>query len=338
VKRHARLIVALVALPLLAAGVWYATELLYLREHREINDRRAHFEERTVAFTAASKGVRDARIALRDMAGTMLGHERTVVEHRLRTLLSELATREELTEGVVSHGRPKWETSPAAERGSGVNREFRRMLGDRQDFAVVSARLQGLSTLEHCLRALAAVRAQPWAHRVEGFSLTPKGRERSAYEIKIDLSTMFAPDLVAADAVPPALAEPAPGKVEAVRAVAARDPFRLAEPVVAQAEPPPADPEPEPAAPPPPYDKWRVVGVLEYTRGGAATVEVMLTRTDSDRSRTLVPGDSVLDARLEAAAGETAIFKKEGALLAVRTGETLAQGRPVDSVHSASRP
>lgn len=334
---------AVVGIAVFAAVVWLAAESFYLKEHRVLAAERAELVRASDAFAEATRGSRDTRIALRDLASTMLGRERTVVEHRLRGLLSELAERESLAGVVVSHGRPRVAQNPAGERGSGVARGFRRLLGDRQDFAVVDARLQGQGSLEQCLRTLAATRAQPWIHRVEGFSISPKGKDRAVYEVKIDLATLFAPDLVPDDAQAPTLRASSEADAALVAALAARDPFTLVDPVVAvvpQAPPPPA-PTPKPAPEPaPPYDKWRVVGVLQIAGGPGAgdSVEVMLARTDTAESRTLKPGDAVLGARLESAAGETAVFLLDGQRVAVRTGETLAQARPAEEVHSARAP
>lgn len=335
-----RTIAAVVGIAVLAAAVWLAAETFYLKEHRVLADERAELVRATAAFADASRGSRDTRVALRDLASTMLGRERTVVEHRLRGLLSELAERESLTGVVVSHGRPRVAQNPAGERGSGVARGFRRLLGDSQDFAVVDARLQGIGSLEQCLRTLAASRAQPWIHRVEGFSISPKGKDRAVYEVKIDLATLFAPDLVPEDAEAPTLHASSEADTALVSRLAARDPFTLVDPVVAAAPPPPPAPTPKPDPKPepgPPYDKWRVVGVLQIAGGpGAAdAVEVMLARIDTAESRTLKPGDAVLGATLESASGETAVFLLDGERVAVRTGETLAQARPAEEVHSA---
>jgi Tfp pilus assembly PilM family ATPase len=321
----------------ISAIAWFAFKSVYLDEHREIAAERDRLETATEAYTSATVGSREARIALRELASTMLGREPTVVEHRLRGLLSELAARESLGSVVVTHGRPRVAASPAGERGSGVARGFRRLLGDRQDFAVVGARLQGLGTLEQCLSTLAAARAQPWVHRVEGFSISPKGRDNAAYEIKIDLATVFAPDLVPADAEAPGLLEADPADVARVARVVARDPFRLAEPAVAAAPAPPRPPSVEKPEPAPPYDKWRVVGVLIVGARGdpQAGIEVMLARTDTPETRTLKPGDPILGARLESASGETAVFVLDGTRVAVRTGQTLNQAVPAESVHSA---
>jgi hypothetical protein len=321
----------------LVAGVgWFVSDSFYLKPARELDERAGEFRRRIEGYDAATKGWRETRIALRELSSSMLAGEQVVVEHRLRNLLSELAEREGLREIVVSHGRPRVEPNPAQERGSGVSRGLRRMLSEQQDFVVVRARLQGLGTLERVTATLASARAQPWLHRVEGFTIAPKGKEKSVYELKADLATVYAPDLVDAEAGPPELTQPVAADARLASAVAERSPFRLADPAK------PADPKPRPVAkkkdppppPPPPYNKWRVTGVIEVAGDGGNTMQVMLARTDTGELRTLNQGDSILEARLDSASGESAYFTLKGERYVVRTGQTLAQRQPAESVHS----
>jgi hypothetical protein len=323
----------------LAGGGWLAAKVVYLDPAAALTKEAAALRDRVAAFDAASKGARENKIALRDLASTMLGGDQVVVEHRLRGLLSELAESCGLGEIVVTHGKPRPQDNPAQERGSEVNRTLRRLLADRQDFAVVQARVQGDGTLEQVSRLLAAVRAQPWIHRVEGVGLAPKGRDRRVYELRVDLATVFAPDLVAADAEAPVLTAASDRDLSLVSGLVAREPFRLAEPVaVAETPPPPLPPAAPKPKPGPPYDKWRVTGVLETRGPSGVSVEVMLARSDTGEFRTLVPGDSVLGAQLEGAAGEAARFVVDGRRVLVRTGQSLAQGEPAESVHSEAPP
>lgn len=334
------LILTVVGSVALAAGGWFLTDLFYLRQHSEIQKTADRLTRETEAFKAASEGSRESRVALREFAGTMLGAEQVLVEHRLRDLLSALAQNEGLKEVVVSHGKPRVADNPAQGRGSGVNRALRRALSKQRDFAVVQARVQGLGSLEQVLRTLAAIRGQPWIHRVEGFTITPKGRELLNYELKADLATLYAPDLVSADAEPPVLHSPDASSLSRIMAMVERDPFRLATPVVVAPPSPPTRPPPPTDAPPPrlPYDKWRVTGVLEKLGPGGATVQVMLARVDTGELRTLKAGDELLGVTLESASGESALFVLDGRRVVVRTGQTLAQAEPAESVHSGSPP
>jgi hypothetical protein len=323
-----------------AAGVavlggigWWSFRSFFFDEYTAIRAETADLRSRTEAYEGGMKGSRAIKIGLRDAAATMLGGDQAVVEHRLRGMLSEVAERNGLGEVVVTHGRPRGVSSPADARGSGVSRGFRRMLGERADFAVVRGRVQGLGSLDSVVRALADLRAQAWVHRVEGFTITPKGREGTVFELKADFATIFSPELVETGSASPALVSAAESDVASLLALVSRAPFGFAEaapepqpaPVIVQRDPP--------RPPPPPYDKWRVTGVLESLETGGV-VEVMLFRADTGETRTLAIGQRVLGATLTAAGGERAWFDKDGATVVVRAGETLAEGRPAETVHS----
>lgn len=327
-----RSVILLVLVLAVVGGIgWYATKSLFLTEYREVRTKTAKFESQAKSFSAGAKGSRATKIGLRDAATTMLASEPVVVEHRLRGMLSELAERHGLADIVVSHSRPKPAGNPADDRGSKVNRSLRRLLGKQTDFAVIQGRLQGVGSLEQVIETLADLRAQSWIHRVEGFTISPKGRDRTSFELKADYATIFAPDLVDSDREPPKVAQPAESDLVALRAIAARSPFRFAEPVVPVVV---VVPEPVRVAvePGPPYDKWRVTGVLETLDVG--TVEVMLARIDTGETKTLKIGQGILGATLTEASGERAWFIKDGMPVVVRAGETLDQARPAESVHS----
>ncbi len=336
-KKKTIIISALAAVGVVWGG-WSLTGAFYLHEHEAMKKEAADLTRRIKGFKAASEGLRADRKALRGLGSTMLGRDADIVEHRLRTLLSALAEREGLGEVVVSHGRPAPVENPARRRGSGVNRTLRRVLSSQNDFNVIHARLQGVGTFEQTLRALAAVRGQPWIHRVEGFTISPRGKDRKVFALKVDLSTLFAPDLVKPDDPVPVLQSPDPGASKRVASLVERDPFHLA--------PPPAEPQPVPppvavvpaSPPPPPYAKWRVTGVVESLHEDGRVVEVMLARTDTGEMKTLRRGESLLGATLDDASGELVYFVLDGRRVMVRTGQTLAQARPDESVHSAEHP
>lgn len=332
-KRRSVILLGLVLAVVGGIG-WYATKSLFLTEYRDVRTKTAKFESQAKSFSAGARGSRATKIGLRDAATTMLASEPVVVEHRLRGMLSELAERHGLADIVVSHSRPKPAGNPAGERGSKVSRGFRQLLGKQTDFAVIQGRLQGVGSLEQVIETLADLRAQPWIHRVEGFTISPKGRDRTSFELKADYATIFAPDLVDSEREPPKVAQPAESDLIALRAIAARSPFRFAEPAapVVIVAPKPVRVAVEPGPPPPPYDKWRVTGVLETLDVG--TVEVILARIDTGETKTLKIGQGILGATLTEAAGERAWFIKDGMPVVVRAGETLDQARPAESVHS----
>ncbi len=336
-KKKTIIISALAAVSLIWGG-WFLADSFYLEEHAAIAREKAELSRRIEGFNAASEGFRATRKALRGFGSTMLGGDVAVIEHRLRTLLSALAEREGLGEVVVSHGRPSSVENPARRRGSGVNRTLRRALSGQNDFSVIRARVQGIGTFEQTLRTLAAVRGQPWVHRVEGFTIAPRGKERDEFELKVDLSTMFAADLVQPDDPAPVLQSPDPGASKRVAGLVERDPFRLAPAQVDPGPPPVVNTAAAPPPAPPPFAKWRVTGVVESMQPGGRVVEVMLARTDTGEMKTLRRGESLLGATLDDAAGESAYFVLDGRRVVVRTGQTLAQARPDESVHSAEHP
>lgn len=325
-----------------SVGYWLA-DTLFLQEYRKISADTATLRSRAESFTRTAKGTRDLKIGLRDFSATTLGSEQNIVEHRLRGMLSELAEQNGLSEVVVTHGRPRVEGNPADDRSAKLPRSVRQKLGQQVDFAVVRGRVQGIGTLEQVMSMLASMRAQAWVHRVDGFTLAPKGRDGGAFELKVDYATVFAPDLSEPDAGAPAIASASASDVAALGRVVSRAPFRFAEPVVVVEAPKPAPVEvpvvvTPPPPPPPPYDKWRVTGVLETVAGsgGGPSVEVLLVHTDTGEARTLVVGQGVLGATLTGAAGEYAWFEKDGAAVVVLAGETLDAARPAESVHSES--
>lgn len=324
---------AAAGLAVLGGGGWWSFRTLFWDDYTAIRAETSDLRARTEAYEGGMKGSRAIRVGLRDAATTMLGSDQAVVEHRLRGMLSEVAERNGLREVVVTHGRPRAVASPADERGSGVSRGFRRMLGERTDFAVVRGRVQGLGSLDGVVRAMADLRAQAWVHRIEGFTITPKGREGEVFELKADYATIFSPDLVDDGAPAPVLASATEPDIAALLALVSRAPFGFAEAPVAPPPPPVIARNDPPKPPPPPYDKWRVTGVLESLEPGGG-VEVMLFRTDTSETRTLRVGQGVLGATLTAARGEEAWFDKDGTPVVVRAGETLDQGRPAESVHS----
>lgn len=333
-KKKKSIVIAVIAVLGVAWGGWWLAGSFYLREHEAIRREVSDLTRRMNGFDAASKGLRADRKALLGFAPTMLGGETAVVEHRLRTMLSELAEREGLREVVVSHGKPSRAENPARARGSGVNRTLRRALSGQTDFSIIRARVQGVGSFEQTLRTLAAVRGQPWIHRVEGFTISPRGKDRAEFVLKVDLSTMFAPDLVKPDSRPPSLESPDPAASKRVAALVERDPFHLAPP------PTPAPPAPAvvlsntPAPAPSLLGKWRVTGITETIREGGRAVEVLLARTDTGELKTMHPGDALLGATLENASGESAYFTLGDRRVVVRTGQTLAEATPDESVHS----
>lgn len=312
------------ALALAALVVWQY-EAQYAGPRRELTAALASVRGEINGLEGALDEQFAVRRALKDAAATTLGKRQDVVEHRLRTLLTEIAERSGLTRVVVSQRPPMRERSPL--ETAKVQTPLKRALQKQTDFAVIEARLVGEGTLEQAVRTLAAVRTQPWAHRVLSFSLQPREKAGDKIELRLDMATVYAPDLLSEDG-PEAVTAALSARDEAlVLAIAGQSPFRAPEaaapPVVAVKKP-----EPPPTAPPPPlppaYDEWKVTGVVRGSRG----VEVLVINMRSGERRVLNPGARVLDATLVDGAGERAVFEIGGARWTVMMGESLAARRP----------
>ncbi len=266
-----------------------------------------------------------ARDRLRSVGATMLAGDRDLLEHRLRAGLSELATEAGLAEVVVTSTPPRGVENPAARvRMTGGFAQLRQRLRARPDFYVVRGRVQGVGSLEAALRALAALEAQAWVHRVEGVTMRPSGQGRERVEFKADYAVAMAPDLAPQEATAetPELAPIDEETGAAIAALGQRGLFRVPPrapepaPVVVKA------PEPAPKPAPPPYQDWRLAGVM-----GGSRSEAVLVHTGNGRSRVLGAGDSVLGAVFEEGEGERAVFRIGDARYEVFLGKSLADRR-----------
>src|SRR5690606_28208397 len=117
----------------------------------------------------------------------------------------------------------------------------------------------------------AMLQGQPWVARVESFNIKPESDLRT-FGLRVDLSTLFMPDLMTEGVEAAALVELPEHELTRARRLAARNVFRRPdppEPVVVQKEAPPPEPEVAPAPEPeaPPYGDWRLAGVMRGTRG-----------------------------------------------------------------------
>ena len=253
--------------------------------------------------------------------------------HQFRTGLGRVAEREGLTQIVVDQGQPQAQTNPlvsvrglTASNMTALKRDLRR----QSDFFAIRGSVRGVGTLEETLRTIAAIRAQPWVHRVEGFAIRPVGKDRQQFSLRLDVATLFAPQFS-----PPAVAEatlalPPVDTDVVVRSLAARPLFIAAAPPKPEPQPvaekPPAPTPPRPAPPPPPpYDEWRLTGIIDGSMG----TEVFMVNTRTGERRVVQPGGLVLDAVFIEAAGERAIFGVGDKRFEVSNGQTLAARRPV---------
>ena len=190
--------------------------------------------------------------------------------------------------------------------------------------AVVRAWVSGTGSLGQVVDALARVQAQPWAHRVEGFSIQPIDAPEDRFKVRVDLATIRMTALRPGIEDGADLAEPDEAtRLAAGRVVSAR-PFGFAPPAPAPA------PEAEPAGPA--FGRWRVTGLIEGAR-----VEALLLDVVSGERRVLAPGQGVLGAVFDGGSGEIARFTVDGHAHRVRVGQTLADRRRAGSEHGTER-
>src|SRR5690606_2939705 len=154
--------------------------------------------------------------------------------------------------------------------------------------------------------------------RIESFNIKPESADRRLFSLRVDLTTLFIPDLVAPDAPPARLAQLDEHELDRARRLAAVNVFRQPDPpppVIAQKEPPPpAPPPPAPGPALPPYDDWRLAGVMRGVSGPAA----ILVNNRTQETRTLAPGEEVLGFVFVQGLGEEAEFDREGEKFVIR--------------------
>lgn len=309
---------------------WFAFEKVYAAPKRALLAEIAGARAGAEAYERALEQQRPVRERLERIASTTLGRQFDRLEHQYRTGLSRVAEGSGLSEVVVSSSPAKQERNPAGSAGR-LDAGLQRRIRGATNFSVVRAQVKGVGTFEQVLVAMATLGRQPWLHRVEGFSLRPVGRERDRFELRVEVATIWMPDLAKEEITEVAIAAPGSADVEAWQAIVAKNVFR-------QPTPPPAPPptvvatapkveKPKPP-PPPAWGEWKLTGVIAGRRG----LEALLVNTRSNERLVLVPGGAVLGAKLIGGEGEQAVFELEGAMWTVRAGMTLADRVRSDSV------
>lgn len=265
---------------------------------------------------------------------TQIGREFDQVEHRLRTSLQEIGERAGLRGIQVSNGAPKAERTPLA--AARLRGRLGRQLSESRDFAIVKGTFTGAGSLEQVTTAVAYLQAQPWLHQIERVSIEPRGREKKSFGLDVNFAVLFAPDLCPADATMPPIEQPSDELLAEARRIAQRNVF-VAPPAEVPTPPvveTPVNPVAPPASPPP-YDRWKVTGLLERrVSGETVNVEAWVTNLDSHEQRVLTPGQDVLGYVFEWVDGERGYFVFEGRRYVIRQGQTLADRVPADQVDS----
>ncbi len=265
----------------------------------------------------AAPGVRRDLAAL---AAASLGARADAVEHGLMAGMTALASRAGLVDIVATCDATRDVPNPLALPRSAAPAGVRKLLRSAPDLAVIQATVQGRGTLEQAAAFLADVQAQAWIHRVARVSLQPLGKDRTRFDLLVEVDSAFQPGSEAPSSPSPPLAAAASATASRARAIASRAPFSAHSAAAAQAA---RTPE---ATPPPKADEyasWRVVGVVQGRDG----IEVILVHTPDKSHRCMKVGAKVIGATLVGAAGDRATFEIDGARYEVTSGDTLAARR-----------
>jgi len=306
----------------LCAVSYAAYERLYAGERRELRSQ-IRAERETIASRRDQINER-VEVARRRKAlvETTLGGDLETVDSEFRRMLNDIALESGLAERAVevSTRSPRGMRSPASRL---VSSGFSRLLDSEADFFVVPGSLEGVGTLDQVLRTLATVAHQPWAHRIDTFSIKPR-RENKLFDLRVGIATGFirnerpraAPGVV-----------PLPSGAESRWAsILQKDVFH--EPAPEAPPMKPTEPVREvPKEPPAPsYGDWRQVGVWE----GASGVWVVMSNLKTGENKVLYPGESILDVKFLDGDGERAVFELEGRRFELSNGSTLAQRKAID--------
>lgn len=319
-----------------AIALWIgyvAIDRTYLTPVGALTDSIASLKQDNASLNNALDGWIPTKRRMQEFGQTLLAREFDQSEHRLRTTLQEIGKRTALSDVRVSSSAAKGERTPLAEAAM-RGRAYREMR-KATDFAVVRGSFSGVGSLGEVTLAVAYLESQPWLHRIERVTIEPQGRDKSRFSLDVGFAVIYAPDLCPADAGMPAIVAPSDGQIAVARAVAARNVFVPPAPVVV-ATPEPV-PEPVVVTPPapvlPPYDRWKVTGLLERRSAGQTLdFEVWMLNLDSKEQRILYRGDEVLGFVAEWVSGECGLFTFEGERVVIHQGQTLADHVPAESV------
>ncbi|MEO0512611.1 MAG: hypothetical protein AAF108_06905 [Planctomycetota bacterium] len=290
----------------------------------EVREQIETFEENAGLWAESLKQRRPIEDALQTFGGRMLGGEEDLVRHRLRLLLGDIAGG--LSGVVVDDRSARPITNPAVEARA---TEFRSMRGSL-DALEMRATLVGTGPLGDVLGVLASVQSQPWVHGIGAVTLRRSGSEGEELELRVELVTLFAPDLfdkkvVDAEAGTVGVSPTTDRAFAAVARLMTESRFfppSTATPAVVDASPTPA-----PVTPPParvdPRTMWRIVGLTRAAEGE----RVLLRHESTGESRVLAPGQSIHGLEFRAKRRGEAIFQEAGSAVVVPLSSTLSQAR-----------
>jgi len=310
---------------LLAGCVWAYWSLYATPRDALLGDAQA-LRNSIASIERDLEGESEVRKRQKALGERTLGARQDLVTNRFRIALARLAERAGLGEVIVETGDPKDARNPVVDAkgiASGLKRDLRAAPG----FGFMRGRVQGSGTYEQAMAGVAWAQSQPWIHRVEGITIKPLDRDRKRFQVSLDVGTIYAPAWSKDEGTDPSLVEMTPETQAAYRVMASRNPF--VRPAPTQASPvrvaSPGNPDTPPPPTMPPYEDWKLTGVV-VGRGG---LEAMLHNTRSGERLTVTKGAQVLDAVLVDGSGDQAVFEIRGARFEVRNGETLAARRPL---------
>lgn len=312
-----------------AAGYWgYRTQ--YAGPRERLLEELAKVNGEVARLDNAMRDQFEVRKRLKALGATTLGQKRDEVEHWFRTSLSTICESNGLAGVVVDTGAPQGVRNPAW-RSKSLATGIKRQLAARPDFQQILGQVKGVGTLEQVMRTAAAVQAQPWVHRFEGFSITPVGKERERFTLKLEVATLMVPDLASAPAGPPPIVPAEPGADRLWGQVVAKNVFRepaggVAAAPVTIAAAPPAGAAPAPLTSPPAYGDWLLTGVVS----GRSGTEAFLRNSKTSEKLTVAIGAAVLDAKFLEGDVDRAVFEIGGKRFEIRNGETLAARRQLN--------
>jgi hypothetical protein len=297
-------------------GAAYRT--LYASPRAALEARAAQIRADVDARERATDELPGLRKRLAAAAATTLGTDEETVSAALRTALNEILAHGRMADPSVSTRRPEAVRNPAAARVSEITDRAAR---NRPDLFAVEATARATGSLEAALRTLATLQAQPWAHRIDRWTIAPVDRSRERFELTVELTSAylaerFGPTLADAPKAWKAIDEEAQSQV---RPILARAAFKAPPPapaaaVVAESRPPA-----------PPYEDWRITSLSRGRTGW----EMWLRNTRSGQTLTVMAGERVMDARFIDATVEAATLEIGGARYVVALGQALSDRRPV---------
>ncbi len=336
------LVPVLVVVFVAAGGLAYF--LHFYRHKASLDAKYAASESALAGYREWLEGRPSTEEKLNEFVGRTLGFSGEVVDSRFRSGLSRMAVIAGLEKDkivVTPKASITMVENPTVDSRRGVA-DFKRFLSQdyisAPDLYIMEAQIRGSGTFDAVTRLLALAQTQPWIWSVRGFTLKPQDDWATMFDITVDVTTAFLPDLApatsgATDAPVDAtqIVDPQAESVALIASIVRRNVF---------APPPPpaeeiritqgdsavevgANPDPGGAPPalPPPYHEWRLTGVS----GSPSQGRLAWMLNDRTGSAVLLsPGQGVLDAVLVKAEGSEAVFQIGEVRFVLALNETLA--------------